>query len=251
MRHNSIRLKSSLSRFIFQRAARCAAPLLIVILFAYSGLCASAPQEDLIRRIDAADSSREANLVGYTVTEHYTISNSHFSRPAMAAVEATYKRGEGKTYKVLSRSGPSLLENTALDRLLREEGEMSRGNVREQAVITSANYQMKVVGQESIDAVVCQVVELTPKRKSPYLLKGRMWVDPAGPTVVKIEGKPSASVSFFEGRPQVMREYKNVNGFALAQRIHVVSSSFFFGKSTVDIAYRDYHVIAAKPSDMQ
>jgi hypothetical protein len=237
---------------MFQQAGRCAAPFLIVSLFAGCGLCASDSQEDLIRRIDAADSSREANLVGYTVTEYYTIRNSHFSRPAEAAVETTYKHGEGKTYKVLSRSGPSLLENTVLDRLLREEGEMSRGAVRERAVITSANYEMKPAGRESIDGTVCEVIELIPKRKSPYLLKGRMWVDPAGPTVVKIEGRPSSSVSFFEGRPQVTREYKNIDGFALAQRIHVATSSFLFGKSTVDIEYRDYHVIAgAAPARKQ
>ena len=96
------------------------------------------------------------------------------------------------------------------------------------------------------------MIELIPKRKSPYLLKGRMWVDPAGPTVVKIEGRPSSSVSFFEGRPQVMREYKNIDGFALAQRIHVATSSFLFGKSAVDIEYRDYHVIAgATPARKQ
>ena len=34
----------------------------------------------MILRIDAAELSREASLVGYTVTEHYTIRNSHFSR---------------------------------------------------------------------------------------------------------------------------------------------------------------------------
>ena len=226
----------------------CAAPFLMFGLFICDGLHASDQQEDLLRRIDAAELSREANLAGYTVTEYYTIRNSHFSRPAAATVETTYKRGEGKTYKVLSRNGPSLLENTVLDRLLREESEMSRGKVREQAVITSANYQMKLVDRELADGRACDVIELTPKRKSPYLLKGRMWVDPAGPTIVRIEGKPPASLSFFEGRPQVMREYKNIDGFALAQRIHVASSSFLFGKSTVDIEYRDYHVMAVSRS---
>jgi hypothetical protein len=74
-------------------------------------------------------------------------------------------------------------------------------------------------------------------------VKGRMWVDPAD-RIVKIEGKPTASTSFFEGRPQVVREYKSIDGFALAQRIHTASCSFLLGKSTVDIEYRDYHVIA-------
>lgn len=215
----------------------------VVGLCICNNLGAGDPQQELIRRIDAAELSREASLAAYTVTEYYTIRNSHFSRPAEVTVETTYTRGQGKTYKVLSRTGPSLLANGVMDRLLREETEMSRGRMREQAIITSANYEMKLAGREMVDGIACDVVELTPKRKSPHLLKGRMWVDSADATAVKIEGRPSASASFFEGRPQVVREYKKINGFAFAERIHAVSSSFLFGKSTVDIEYRDYRGI--------
>jgi hypothetical protein len=221
-----------------------ATSFLILGLYICNDLDARDQQQDLIRRIDALELSRERNLAGYTVTEYYTIRNSHFSRPAYTTVETAYKRGEGKTYKILSRSGPSLLANRVMDRLLHEEGEMSRGRVREQAIITSANYDMKVIGREPVDGTTCDVIELIPKRRSPYLLRGRMWVDAADTMVVKIEGSPSASGSLFEGRPHVVREYKNVNGLALAQRVRAASSSFLFGKSIVDIEYRDYHVIA-------
>lgn len=216
---------------------------LVLGLYICNDLGAGDRQQDLIRRIDAVELAREARLTGYTVTEYYTIRNSHFSRPAEVTVETTYTRGQGKIYKVLSRSGPSFLANGVVDRLLREESEMSRGRVREQAIITSANYEMKLVGQEKVDGVTCDVIELTPKRKSPYLLKGRIWVDAADAMAVKMEGRPPASASFFEGRPQVVREYKKIDGFAFAERIHAGSSSFLFGKSSVDIEYRDYRAI--------
>jgi hypothetical protein len=80
-----------------------------------NGLTAIDQQQDLFRRIDAVELSREASLAGYTDTEYYTISNSHFSRPAEVTVETTYKRGEGKTYKILSRSGPLLLPNNVME----------------------------------------------------------------------------------------------------------------------------------------
>jgi hypothetical protein len=231
-----------------QRGCCRVGPGVFVVLGLYicNNLGAGDRQQDLIRLIDAAELSRESNLSAYTVTEYYTIRNSHFSRPAEVTVEAIYTRGQGKTYKVLSRSGPSLLANGVIDRLLREESEMSRGRVREQAIITSANYEMKLAGRETVDGIACDVIELTPKKKSPHLLKGRMWVDAADATAVKIEGRPPASASFFEGRPQVVREYKKINGFAFAERIHAVSSSFLFGKSTVDIEYRDYRAIAGR-----
>lgn len=220
-------------------------PLLVLGGCSCDELDVKEQQQDLIRRIDEAELRRENKLAGYTVTEYYRIENSHFSKPAEATIETTYRRGLGKTYKVLSRTGPSLLRNRVLDGLLQEERDMSSGKMREQAIITSANYDMKLIGKEPLGGTICDVLQLTPKRKSPYLLKGRLWLDPAKMVIVKIEGKPPTSASFFSGRPQIVREYKEVKGLALAQHSQAVSSSFFFGRSTVDIEYRNYHVITS------
>ena len=43
--------------------------------------------------------------------------------------------------------------------------------------------------------------------------------------------------------PQIVREYKLIDGFPLAVHSHAVSGNFFLGQSTVDIEYRDYRVI--------
>jgi hypothetical protein len=239
------RLANRLLELMLLRSSSWVAPLLLIGRCA-GNVDASDTQQDLIRWIDQKELSREARLAGYTVTEYYTIRNSHFSRPAEATIETTYKRGQGKTYKVLSRSGPSLLRNRVLDRLLQEETQMSRGRTRARSLLTSANYEMKLVGRDPVDNSVFDVVELIPKRKSPFLLKGRMWVDPARMMIVKIEGRPPASASFFVGRPQVVRQYTQIDGFPLAQHSHAVSSSFFFGQSTIDIEYRNYHVITSK-----
>jgi hypothetical protein len=230
---------------ILLRSSSWTLPLLVLGGCSCNELDVKDQQQDLIRRIDEAELWRESKLAAYAVTEYYTIENSHFSKPAEATIETTYKRGQGKTYKVLSRTGPLILRNRVLDRLLQEERDMSRGRMREQAIITSANYEMKLIGKEQVGGIMCDVLELSPKRKSPYLLKGRLWLDPARVVIVKLEGRPPTSASFFSGRPQIVREYKEVNRFALAQHSHAVSSSFLFGRSTVDIEYRNYHVIAA------
>jgi hypothetical protein len=222
-------------------------PLLVFGLCTANSVDVRERPADLIRCIDEAESSREARLAGYTVAEYYTIRNSHFTRPAEARVEAKYRRGEGTTFRVQSQSGPSLL-NRALDRLLQEESQMSRGRAREQAIITSANYEMKPIGRELVNGTMCAVLELTPRRKSPYLLKGRLWVNAADVKVVKVEGRPPTSASFFAGRPQIVRQYKQIDGFALAELSHAVSRSFLFGQSTVDIEYRDYHLVTSSRS---
>src|SRR5712671_2910782 len=96
-------------------------------------ISAQPPSEEVaIRAIDAAELRRETRLRGYTVTEHYSIKSSRFHSAADMTVATTYARDQGKSYKIVSRSGSSMLQTRVFDRLLREEGEMSRGEARKQ-----------------------------------------------------------------------------------------------------------------------
>ena len=199
-------------------------------------------QARVVRDIDAAQRYRDSNLAGYSAMEHYMISNSHFSIPAEVVVQTTYKRAFGKTYEVLSRNGPSILKNRVMDRILGEEAKMSRGSARLQSLITSDNYDMHLIGEEKIGDTPCLALELMPKRKSPHLLAGKLWVDSRSKAVVRIDGQPPVGVSFFEGRPEVVRDYVLIDGFALAQRSHATSAGLIQGKTEISIVYDNYVV---------
>jgi hypothetical protein len=199
-------------------------------------------QADVIRDIDAVERNREANLAGYSVTEHYTIQNSHFQMAAEVVVQAAYRRAAGKTYQIQSRSGPSMLKDRLMDRILQEEANMSRGSAREQSLITSANYDMHLIGEEKIGDTRCLELDLMPRVKSPHLLRGKVWVDSGNKVVVRIEGQPPVGQSFFAGRPQVVRDYAVVDGIAFAQRSHAISSGLIQGKTEVTIIYDNYVV---------
>src|SRR5437667_11050249 len=83
------------------------------------------PEQAVIRAIDAAELRRETRLRGYTVTEHYTIKSSRFNHSAEMTVAVVYRRDQGKSYKILSRSGSAMLQSRVFDRLLHEEEAMS------------------------------------------------------------------------------------------------------------------------------
>ena len=214
-------------------------------------IVAAAPetQADIIRDIDAVERNREANLAGYRVTEHYTIQNSHFQMPAEVVVQTAYRRAAGKTYQVQSRSGPSMLKDRLMDRILQEEANMSRGAAREQSLITSANYDMHLIGEKEIGGTRCLELDLMPRVKSPHLLRGKVWVDSGNKLVVRIEGQPPVGQSFFAGRPEVVRDYAAVDGFAFAQRSHAISSGFIQGRTEVTIIY-DHYVIEQRPPQL-
>jgi negative regulator of sigma E activity len=214
-----------------------------------ASLCSAAPMGAqtasdlaLFSQIDQAEQHREADLAGYTVEEHYTITNSHFHNPASAVVKVFYSRDAGKQYDIVSRSGPSLLAGNLLDSMLAEEKKLSVNPSRSLALLSTANYSMVRAGEEPVDGEMCEVIAITPKQKSPYVIEGRMWVDALSKLIVKIEGTTEQSPSFFSGKPDVIRDYGTVDGFALAQKATVVSSGFFAGRMVVEIKYVGYQI---------
>ncbi|HXJ44952.1 MAG TPA: hypothetical protein VNH18_37030 [Bryobacteraceae bacterium] len=196
-----------------------------------------------VRALDEGDARRESQLVGYSVTEHYTLVVHRLSQTAEMTVETVYRRGQGKTFHVDSRSGSSTLQSRVFDRLLSEEGEMSRGEGRRHTLVNSENYGARLTGEAEVAGRQCYVLELTPRVKSTHLLQGRAWIDQADGSLIRIEGRPGASPSFLTGRPMISREYERVGDFWLARVSRSVTESLVFGKTDLSIEYRDYRIL--------
>lgn len=200
-------------------------------------------EQTAILALDQADARRESRLAGYSVTEHYTLRGSRFALSAEMTVETVYQRGQGKVYRVVSRSGSPALQSRVFDRLLREEGEMSRGDARLRTLVNSENYLVRLAGEEMVAGEMCYVLDLTPRVKSTHLLKGRAWIEKKDGSLLQIEGRPTASPSFLTGRPAISRKYERVDEFWLARSSHALSESFFSGTTELSIEYRDYRIL--------
>jgi hypothetical protein len=101
---------------------------------------------------------------------------------------------------------------------------------------------MKWVGEELLGGRKCEVVLLEPRRKSPHLLRGKAWVDAATRNMVRIEGRPAASLSFWASSPLVTREYFDIGDFSFASKSMAVSQSFLLGKTELTIDYDGYRI---------
>lgn len=119
---------------------------------------------------------------------------------------------------------------------------MSKPGTREQVLMNSSNYAMKVTGEDTVGGRRCVVLQMTPRARKSFLLNSRIWVDATDFGLVRIEGKPSVSPSFFVGNPTIVREYTRVAGFALATRSHATTSSFLLGTTEIIIDYTGYDV---------
>jgi len=180
------------------------------------------------------------------VTEHYAVYRGKDAAKPMAemTVKTLYKRDEGKSYTILSQSGPDIVKKMVFSSLLDNEKRINQPGVREASWFTSANYEMKLKpgGTQRLDGRDCLAVAITPRRKASNLIEGTMWVDAGDFSTVQIQGTASKSPSVFTGPTQMTRQYAIVAGFAQATHASAVSNSFLFGKTVVTIDYRDYQV---------
>jgi len=207
---------------------------------------APAQQQDpasLIHRIDAANQARYDNVTQFADTEHYTVLRGSDPTPAAEmTVRVTYRKGEGKSYDIRSQSGSGLIQKFALEPLLNNEKELNRPGRVQASWFTSANYEMHPHPgpPRQIDGRSCVVVDITPRRKAPNMIAGTLCVDPADGTLVQIDGIASKSPNPLAGTTHMMRQYKKIQGYAMAAHARAESDSPIIGRTVVLVDYSDY-----------
>jgi len=221
-----------------------------IFLLASLEIAPSAAQQldasSVIRHIDAAVESRVESVVSFTVNEHYAVyrSNNEIHPAAEMTVKTTYDQGAGKSYTIISQSGSVIIRKFGLLPLLENEKSINQpGNV-ERSWFTSANYDMKLKsgGIQRQDGRDCIALSIKPQRKATNLIDGTLWVDAKDYQIARIEGVASKNPSILAGTTQMMRQYQNVDGFAMATHARAESNSFLFGRIVVVIDYSDYQI---------
>ena len=198
----------------------------------------------VIRSIDAAVAARVDNVLGFTDIEHYSVYRGQDETHPVAemTVRDTYKKGVGKEYTVLSQSGSGIVLRYGLKPGIDNEKTINEpGNV-EKSWFTSANYEMKLKagGVQKLNGRDCYVLSITPRQRASNLIEGTLWADTRDGSLVEIEGVASRNPSAFSGTTQMMRQYENISGFAMAIHARAESHSLLFGRTVVTIDYSDY-----------
>ena len=224
--------------------------LICLCLVLCGGAIPSKAQTDansaVIQGIDASVHDRETNLLGYTVTEHYTVFRNHDNKHPAAEmmVKTTYQRDVGKNFSIVSLTG-SLVLRKFLEEVLATEKKMTEPANRITAVIIPANYELTVKGPALLDGRNCIAIAIKARRVSQYLFNGTIWVDAQNQAIVRLEGIAAKSPSMLTGATQVSRQYTILGGFAMATHAHAVSNSSLLGQTVVNIDYTGYQIQSA------
>lgn len=198
--------------------------------------------DEIVSRLTAADSERREGLEEYTALRKYTLHNDRKQKTAEMVVRATYRKGEGKSFEIVSSQGAEGMSGRVLRRVMDAEAEASRKETREQSRLTPRNYDFELLGKEMRDGRQCYVLGLTPKLKNKYLLNGKAWIDSGDFGIVRLEGRPPANVSFWVGKPYIVMDFAKIGDYWLISHNQSRADCKLIGTMELTIEYSKYQV---------
>jgi hypothetical protein len=167
-------------------------------------------------------------------------------REAEMTVAATYNSPSSKEFKVVAQSGSKLILDRVFKKLLESEKEAAQPAMSARIQLNRDNYSFELVGYEPSETGGQYVLRVSPKFRSKYVYRGKVWVDATDFAVTRIEAEPAQNPSFWTKKSEIHHEYKKVHAFWLPARNESVSSIRLGGRATLTIEYKDYRVTDAR-----
>lgn len=194
--------------------------------------------DDVVAKMVQQDEQRQADFAGYTATRHYLATNKNRRAEMVARVDCSSDGVE--QFQILSENGSGTIRQYVFHKLLKEEADASRQGNRDRTRITPQNYTFQIVRQEVLDTGPAYVLSLHPKSENKFLMKGIIWVDAHDYSIVRIDGQPARSPSFWLRSVHFVRTYRKVAQMWLTSSIHSTEDLRLFGPADLWIETSDY-----------
>jgi hypothetical protein len=203
----------------------------------------AAPDERLARIINelvARNQQRIEELSRYTSKRRYFVENKRFGQDAAVEVLEHYEPPGRKQFDILNEEGSSFVQNI-VHKMIAAELESSEDEHRARTQITPEHYTFEWVEETKVDGRPAYVIQVEPRKKKSFLIRGRIWIDAEEMAIVRMEGSPAKKPSFWVvGRAQFVRTYSKHGRFWLPSTMETTSSVLLAGKSFLRIEYSDY-----------
>ena len=160
---------------------------------------------------------------------------------AKLVVEADYDAVAGKTFRIVSQSGSTLLVDKVLKRLVESEQEAQQNKKAND--LTPANYKFQMAGIETVGGRPSYVLQVEPLVNSKYLYRGKIWIDAEDFAVAKIEAEPARNPSLWIASTAIHHQYVKTDGFWLPAENRSESKVRLGGTAVLTIDYGTYYVI--------
>ncbi|HWY58449.1 MAG TPA: hypothetical protein VNZ03_28550 [Terriglobales bacterium] len=227
--------------------------LLATFSFSDADMRSAAPlsTDVIVQKLMAANAQRSQMLRGYRGKRVYHLEYHGLfgSHEAGMQVEAIYTAPDRKEFKVLFETGSKLLTNRVLLKLLSSEQEAQEEKNRRELEISPKNYDFTLAGTEHTPSGDFYVLEATPKGKSKYLYRGKLWVDAKDFAVARMQGEPAKNPSLWVSHTQIEYRWAKIGGFWLPAHNESETQVRMGGKAVLTIDYTDYQITGVNRSN--
>lgn len=205
-----------------------------------TGLSAKPDTAAIVQAIARHNHTQTKALERYLALRHYQVEYRGFFKHITAEmdVELQYDAASGKNFRVISQSGSHMLCEKVLKRALDSERDafLDRGA----HALSTANYRFQLIGSERLNGRPSYVLQVEPVSGSPYLFRGKIWVDAADYAVSKMEVQPAKNPSFWISRTLIHQSSSRIDGFWLPRQVQSETKVRIGGTAVMTIDYGPY-----------
>ncbi len=238
----------------YKHSGQLLLPVAVLLLlpacsWSQSGGEAAPDTAQIVQSIARHDQMQTKALERYQALRHYEIEYHGFLKNITAKmdVELEYDATTGKNFRIVSQSGSRTLCEKVIKRALDSEKDAAQDHGAH--ALTAANYKFQMLGSETLDGRPTYVLQVEPLTDSPYLYRGKIWVDAADGAVSKMEVQPAKNPSFWISQTLVHQTNSRVGDFWLPQQNRSETKVRIGGKAVLTIDYGPYHIL--KPRSTQ
>jgi hypothetical protein len=197
----------------------------------------------IVQAIGRHDKTQGKALEHYHAVRHYSVQYHGFFKHITAAmdVELDYDATSGKTFHIISQSGSHILCDKVLKRALDSEKDASQDHGAH--ALSQVNYKFTLLGMGDVNGRPSYIFQVEPLTGSPYLYRGKIWVDSTDYAVSKMEVRPAKNPSFWISRTMIHQNSSRVDGFWLPQQVRSETKVRIGGTAVMTIDYGPYQIL--------
>jgi len=228
--------------------------LLLTLLFANANTGAtdilSAPTgrpdiTTLVKRIIEAQLDNHANAKPYSVTREYKVFVADSNQPrTKVRAQVNFLPPNVKSYDIDQSTGG--MGEKVVRRILDHEVDATRDP--KTMMVNDSNYDFALASEGVTGGRSCYKLEITPRHERKDLLQATIWVDKDSYRILRIEGEPAKSPSFWVKDVHVIIEFAEIAGMWLQTGTQAMAHLRFGGEYRIvshDLDYAVSQTIAA------
>lgn len=199
----------------------------------------------LVRHIDEAQSANHNRNIPYSVTREYKVFGENNPRPrTQVLATVNFFPPNVKSYDIDQSTGG--MGEKVVRRILDHEVDATRDP--KLMMVSEQNYRFDYDGEDTVAGVPCYKLTIAPKHDRKDLLNATVWVERNSFRIVRMEGEPVKSPSFWVKDVHLVLEFGEVAGMWMQTETHANAHLRFGGEYNIvshDVEYEVAQSVAA------